>query len=247
MAAIYGAAAARCPPPWTRALRVERGYRAGGVVDRCVAPVRCRRRIRRARCPSCLRPGVPSPWRKASRGRTWAEVAAATGRIVHPEMQLHQISRLPGEPLTDRVSDGPSRTGAHCRGTSWRSSPACCRPTPQRRTGAGSACGRATGTSTSTPSRVNVSQSRSVRTTCSRVRSASSPSCSTSSATSRRTSGGHTTAPGWWRWSRSRGRTWPAVTRCRRRARRAAPRSPPRHPGRPLHLRQRRPQPRPWD
>jgi hypothetical protein len=35
--------------------------------------------------------------------RTWADVAAENGRIVHPEMQFHEISRLRGAPRPNAV------------------------------------------------------------------------------------------------------------------------------------------------
>ena len=40
-----------------------------------------------------LRPHSPNPV-----SRTWAEVAAANGRIAHPQMQIHRISRPAGTP-----------------------------------------------------------------------------------------------------------------------------------------------------
>lgn len=33
--------------------------------------------------------------------RTWAEIAAENGRVPHPEMQLHEISRPAGEPMPE--------------------------------------------------------------------------------------------------------------------------------------------------
>jgi hypothetical protein len=42
--------------------------------------------------------------------RRWAEVAAENGRVVHPEMQFHMVTRTPGAPPPLRVErgDGPS-------------------------------------------------------------------------------------------------------------------------------------------